>query len=179
MHVPRFPANESFVRFHFAREQSESAICQSKAKTERHEPCGLLSHAKIAGEFTRTDSVLAVHYEPQSRQPLIQANPRFFKNCSSLQRECGALVSAVALPYASLGKVCYLFGVAVRALHLAVRPAKFYHRPVAVLVIREVDDGFLECFYAFHAPNIGHLSRYVKYIVTLDRDRVGWREQDG
>src|SRR5208337_1977026 len=49
VHVPRFPADESFVSFHFAREQSESTICQSKAQTMRHEPCGLLSHAKIAG----------------------------------------------------------------------------------------------------------------------------------
>src|SRR5664279_2454444 len=49
VHVPRFSADKSFVRFHFAREQSESAICQSKAQAVSHKPCSLLSHSKIAG----------------------------------------------------------------------------------------------------------------------------------
>src|ERR1035441_8483754 len=57
VHVARLTADEGFIGFHFAREQSESAICQSKAQTVRHEPCSLLSHAEIAGQFARTDSV--------------------------------------------------------------------------------------------------------------------------
>ena len=37
----------------------------------------------------------------------------------------------------------------MRALHLAVRPAKLYHHLVAVLIIREVDDRLLEVFLCF------------------------------
>jgi len=72
----------------------------------------------------------------------------------------------VALPHAILGEVCDLIGSTARTLNLSVRPAELHHQLVAVVVIGEVDDGFLECVYAVHEPIIGLLAWYVKYIIT-------------
>src|SRR5207245_4496557 len=107
VHVSRFPADESFVRFHFAAQKIESTFGQSEAQTMCHEPCGFLGHSEIAGQFATADSVLAVHHKPQSRKPPVQTERGIFKNGASFQRELRHRMPGVALPYAILGKVGY------------------------------------------------------------------------
>ena len=72
MYVPRFAADESFVRFAFTREQPETAIVQRITETVSHEPSSFLRYSEITSEFTRTDAVFAVNNKPESRKPLIQ-----------------------------------------------------------------------------------------------------------
>jgi len=167
VHVPRLAADEGFISFHFARQQVESTVFQRIAEPMRYEPSSLLCHAKIACQFATTDSVLAVHNKPQCRKPLVQSERRIFKDGSCFQRECRLLVTCVALPHSRLGQVRDLLSATARTVHFPVRPAKLYHQGATVLVIREVNDGLLECIYAFHEPNISLFSRYVKYIITL------------
>jgi hypothetical protein len=169
VHVPRLAADERFVGFDFARQQSESTLSQSEAQTMRHEPSGLLGHAKIAGQFAGAYAILAIHDQPKRGKPLVQAERRFLENRASLEREGWLLVSGVALPYAGLGKVGYFLRSASWAGHFAIGPAKLYHELVAVLVVAEVDDCLLKCLYAVHAVNIRLLPWYVKYIITLNR----------
>jgi len=76
-------------------------------------------------------------------------------------------MSRVALPHAGLHEESDLLRSATWASDLAIGPAKLYHQLAAVIEILEVDDGLLECLYAFHAMNIACLARYVKYIITL------------
>lgn len=57
---------------------------------------------------------------------------------------------AVALPHPRLFEIDEVVGAALRALHDAIGPAKLNHDPLAVLEIREVDYGVLECLEAVH-----------------------------
>ena len=102
VHVASLAADEGFVNFDFSAELAEVLILQGQTNAMEHEPCGLLSYAEIAGEFTTADSVLAVGEQPQSGEPLIEANggilaklPTFTEN-SRLEMMLGALPSATS-----------------------------------------------------------------------------------
>src|ERR1035437_3029665 len=105
-------------------------------------------------QFSRTNPILAVHHEPQSREPLIQAERRFLKECASFQGESWLRVSHVALPHARLCEESHLLSAATWAGNLAIGPAKLYHQLAAVVEVLKVDDGLLKCLYAFHALTI-------------------------
>jgi hypothetical protein len=61
----------------------------------------------------------------------------------------------IALPYPVLGEVGNLLSATARASNLAIWPAQFNHQRVAILVVGEVENGFLECVYAVHEVIIG------------------------
>src|SRR5947208_965728 len=109
-----------------------------------HEPCSLLCHPKITGKLTRADAVFAVHNQPKSRKPLVQAERRVFEYSSSLQRKLWLHMPGVAFPNAILGKICDLIGTTIWTLHNAIRPAQLHHHCLAVFEVCEVDDCVLE-----------------------------------
>ena len=65
-------AMRGLVGFDVAREFLNRAIVERHADAMIEKPCGLLSDPQIASDFARTDSVLAVHDEPQRSKPLIE-----------------------------------------------------------------------------------------------------------
>src|SRR4051794_38354419 len=104
-------------------------------------------------DFVAADSVLAVHDEPNSGEPLVQTDGGVLENGSSFQAEAGPVMFSVALPYAGIGKVGDMLGTAVRTTHRAVRPAKLHHELFAVLVFCEVEDCGLKGAGRFHEPS--------------------------
>src|SRR5579863_582046 len=133
VHVAGLAADESLIRFTLAGQKIESARLQGIAETVSHEPCRLLGYSEVAGQFTRTDAVLAVDHEPQSGKPLFQRYWRILKNGSSFQREFRLWMAAVAFPDAILGKVGHFLRAAVRAFNLAIGPAQKHHQGFAIL----------------------------------------------
>jgi len=71
MHVPRFAADESFVRFDFTGELIGSRHSESNADSMIHEPSGFLSDTNGPMNLVGTDAVLAVHDLPHGKQPLV------------------------------------------------------------------------------------------------------------
>jgi len=132
----------------------------------KHEPCGLLGNAKSSVDLVGTDAVFAVEQHPDSGKPLFKSNRGVLENGSGLQRECRAGVARVALPHATLCKVCDLFGSARRTLHLPVRPAEINHELSAMLEIREVDYRVSEGGVVAHKPSMRLKSWDVNYIIA-------------
>src|SRR5581483_11615746 len=102
MHVACFAADIGFIYFDaftIATEfGTEELILQSKTNAMQHEPCALLSNAKVACNFVAADSVLAVSQHPSCGQPLIQTNRRIFVDGSNLYGEFALRMMASALP---------------------------------------------------------------------------------
>ena len=111
-----------------------------------HEPRGFLRDFQIAGDLVTADAVLAVHNEPHSAEPFIEADRRILENRSNLERKLAARMRVGATPDASARHISDLFGLTIRALHLVVRPANFDHEFLAVLEIAEINDRALKRF---------------------------------
>src|SRR5437660_865519 len=120
----------------------------------QHEPCAFLCHSQSAMEFVATDSVFAVHYKPDSREPLFKGNRRILKHCPYLEREFLLGVISIAAVQAGLCQICYFVGIAARAADNFIQPANGDHELAAVLVIAEVLDCRLKCLGCFHAPRL-------------------------
>ena len=102
----------------------------------------------------RTNAVLAVVQQPAGRQPLFERNRRILKERADLERELTARMLVLTVPEACILEVAYISGPAVRATHLAIRPAGLDHKLLAAVEVAEVDDCFAQCLYVFHAPNV-------------------------
>src|SRR5580704_1180389 len=80
MHVSRLAADHGFVRLNRAAGSADLSACgfilHCKANPVEHKPCSLLGNAKIAGDLTTTNSVLAPGEQPDNRQPLFQTERR-------------------------------------------------------------------------------------------------------
>lgn len=108
-----------------------------KPDSMEHEPCGFLGHAKGAGNFIGTDSVLAVGNQPHGREPDLKGDRRILENCSHAQGKLGALMLALALPHAGLLQIGNIIGIALRAANHAIQASSFDHKPAAIVVIAE------------------------------------------
>ena len=65
----------------------------------KHEPSCFLSNAERPRQFARANAVLCVHDQPSSRQPLVQAQRRIFKDRSDLHAEL--LFASATIPDAA------------------------------------------------------------------------------
>src|SRR5208282_5002598 len=158
VHVPRCPADESFVHFDFfptTADFQERTILHRKANPVQHKPCRLLSDAESSAHFIGTDSVFAVGNHPHGNEPLVEGKRGILKDCSDLGRELPFRVDALALPLTLSGEESGVFPPAGRTFN-AIRPAQTDHELEAVVGVREVDDCLLECFGLFH---VSHLSQ--------------------
>jgi hypothetical protein len=150
MHVAGFAADHALIHFYFAAQLAAAFILHGKTDAVEHEPCGFLSYADGAVEFPRANPVLVVDDHPGSGKPLVQSERRILEDSASLQAELRAVVLAVALPNARLFKIGNMVGVATRAAHNAIRPAKRYHELAAVLEVFEEDNRFSKSVSQFH-----------------------------
>jgi len=75
VHVSSFPADESFVNLYLAAHlATEYIVLQGETNAVKHEPCGFLGNAQIAGEFAGANAALAVGQHPERGEPFIKAN---------------------------------------------------------------------------------------------------------
>src|ERR1035438_9239217 len=158
MHVPRFAADESFVRFHFgagATHLHEGLGLYCKANTVHHEPRRFLSDAEVAPDFVTADAVLAIDQEPYGGEPFFQRKRRILKNRADLERELLAWVWTVAAVYLGVLEVCHLVRSTLGTADLAIGPTDGDHELATVFEVAEELDGLLEGFWAFGDPYKG------------------------
>src|SRR6266436_3429225 len=123
----RDTANESFVRFDLAAEFAGTLPLHGESAALEHEPGGLLSDADAAVNFPGANAVLGVHKQPHHGEPLLKAERRVLENGTSLERELTLRMKLVASPHAGILQIGNRVGTALRASHLAVRPARLDH----------------------------------------------------
>jgi len=160
VHVPRFAADEGFVRFAFAFHHFNAAIVQGKPDAVIQKPCRLLCDSQSAVHLPRTVTVLAVAEHPHHRKPLVQAQRGRFKDGAGLRGELAALMVIPALPAVILGLPENILGAAPWTGD-AIRPAAHYEVFTAAVGIREIDNRFLKgdgLFDVFHAQNLSRKS---------------------
>jgi len=162
-----FSADEGFVDFDFASEQSAVLPLKRKPNTMKHKPCGLLGNADGPVKFPRGHSVFAVAEHPNGRKPLIQTERGIFKNGPSLQGELPFGVMAGALPLILILKEADALVTAGRTGD-TLRPPASHHVSHAVFGFREVEYRFLKGpWFVFHASTIRQKRGFVKYIFTI------------
>ena len=151
MHVAGFAPDESLVRFDVAGKLLKRSFMDSHTNAVIHEPSRLLRDSESASGFSRANTILAIDDHPERDQPFINQDRRLFHHGSGLHGELGVIVFSVALPDPLFFDPEYLLGIAARALHYAIGPAKLVDNEVfAVLELGEVDDCFLQGLWRFH-----------------------------
>src|SRR5260370_18025477 len=98
VHVPGFAADEFLIRFALTGKFLTVTHAQRETNSVVPEPCGLLSDADDAMNFPRTDSVLAIHDLPHSRQPSVQAYWRVLKDRAGFQCELRRVMLLATVP---------------------------------------------------------------------------------
>lgn len=150
MHVAGLAADHAFIYFNVTGQLAALFVLHSQTDAMEHEPGGLLSNAKSAMEFPRTNPVLVIDDHPDGRKPLIQTERAFLKDSPSLETELWAFVLGVTLPNAGFLQILHMPRAAARTNYFAVWPAQFDHEFVAVLVILKEGDGLNQSASKFH-----------------------------
>ena len=151
VHIPRFAADESFVHFDMTAQFAKGFILQSQTNAMQHEPCSLLGNAEIAGEFARTDAILAIREQPKSGKPFVKADGGVLAETAYLDREFALGVMLRALPSPALRiESADAIGAAHGANDFAVRPAFRSQVVNAVVLIREINDCVLQACRFVH-----------------------------
>src|SRR5205085_11441040 len=102
--------------------------------------------AKRAMYFVRANAVLAIGNHPNGSKPLVQTERRVFKDSSDFDAKLSARVRALALPFILRGKERHVFAATGRTDN-AIRPTARGQVVKAVLLIGEVNNRLLECFW--------------------------------
>jgi len=179
VHESSGTADESFVYFDLAAVPAKfqnRTILHCKPDTMEHKPSGLLSDAKSAANFVRTDSVFAVRNHPNGDKPLVERQRGILHDGSNLDRELPMGMDALALPLPLILEEHGILTVTGRAEHDAIRPAKLDHELEAVVGVSEVNDGLLECLGLGahgvpHKPN-STLARLICQVYCCQNKRV-------
>jgi len=148
-------ADKAFVHFHFASKLLKGSALHCCTDPVKHEPCGLLSNAKVTGKLAGAYTILAITDQPNRGEPLIKADRRIFKDGSDLGAKLLFGVLGLALPYLTSSQQRD-FSASARGASYAVGPAERYGRPYAVGRIREVANRFVKRgrYVRVHAQNI-------------------------
>src|SRR6266516_3332283 len=156
VHVPRLAADESFVNFDLAAKLGEGSGLHSLAYSVKQEPCALLSNAEGAVNLVGTNAVLRVHYQHDSRQPLIQTDRAIFHDGAKLDAE--VLFAALAYPDATGFNKRVPVVTTARASDNAIRPTDRNHATERGIRVGKVDDCSLEslwkCVVVLHGRSI-------------------------
>ena len=151
VHVPRFSANEGFVRFDFAVQFApEVLVLHREPDAVKHEPRRLLSNLYVSRDLVATDTVLAVSDHPHRHEPLVQRNGRVLHDGANFDGELALGMMRTALPQAAIRIEFHLVRPARRTGDLAIGPAPEGEIVNAVIGIREENDGFLEALWFGH-----------------------------
>ena len=159
MHEAGKSTDHGFVGFDWAvtAEFLEAPALHGFADAVQHEPCGLLSHVQIAGDFVATHSVLAIDYQPHGDQPLVEAEWAILEDRTDLDRELATVMGLAAFPQAARGQETHFLSAANRARN-AVGPAEFSQQAERAVRIGEVADRFHQglgpCDSFVHAPKM-------------------------
>ncbi len=181
MHIPRLAADEGFIHFDVASVPADlhkRAGLHSKANPVEHEPSGFLGDTESAGHFVRTNSVLAVGYHPDRHKPFIQRQRRIFKDSPDLDAELPMVVDALALPLALIRQEAGVLPATNWASD-PIGPTHLGDQAQAVIGIREVEDGLLECSWLSHGvphtqnTTTSRLICQVYYCQDLTRESPG------
>jgi hypothetical protein len=173
VHVPRFAADESFVRFNFATEfRAKVLVLHGQPNPMQHEPCRLLINSHVLGNLATADAVLAVKDHPHGGEPLVQRDRGVLHDGPDLDGELAFGMVFWTLPSTPLGVKTDLLGPATGTNDLAVRPSPYRQVINAVIRIREVKNCLLEALWfvahnVLHEPNIAKFNGRVKSIITL------------
>ena len=144
MHVAGLPADEGLVNLDFARKLfQERASLHSLPNPVHHKPCCLLRHAKSAGDFIGTDSVLVICNRPCGSKPLVQAERRILKDSPDLDGELPVMVDALALPLALIGKKTDI-GTSASRTDYASGPSASHKISKAAVGVAEIDNRLLQ-----------------------------------
>jgi len=160
VHVASLPTDEGFIGFNsaaVAAQLQKRTALHSLADSVEHEPCSLLSDTQRAGTLAGANAVLCSADEPDSREPLFQAERRVFEDGSHLGCELPLRVAALALPFLLRRQIGHILAATARALN-AVWPAMRRHVSQTILSVCEVNDGILECLRFSHTSIIGNLT---------------------
>jgi CheY-like chemotaxis protein len=153
VHVPRFSADEGFIRLDFATKfASEVLILHCQADAMQHKPSRLLSDLHVSRNLVTADTVLAVGDHPHRHEPLIQSDCRILHDGSDLDGKLALGVVGTALPEPTIRIEFNLVRSARRTDDLAIGPAPEGEIVNAVIGIREVNDCFLEALWFAHSP---------------------------
>jgi hypothetical protein len=168
VHVPRFTAYKSFVRFTLTREQVlERSLMKSETDTMVEKPSRLLSDPKCAMNLITADSVLAANNEPHRHQPFVQSDRRVLHDCAGLTGELAHVMLCAALPAVVLRKEHNLLASATRAGD-AIGPASRYEVRTAVVRIGKIEDRFLKRFrFLSNASSVPDLPGFIKSVSTV------------
>jgi hypothetical protein len=179
MHEARESADESLVRFDWTApaEFREGAALHREADAVKHEPSGFLADFQIASQFARTDSVLAITDQPNSRKPFCQRQRRVLEDRSNLHAKLTAGMFLAALPAPLVGEIMDLSAVANGASYDAIRPtARDHVRDAAILigiVTDRINQGVGSVIVRVHALNLVQGRGLVKSIFAQIRGLCG------
>ena len=161
VHVAGLAADESLVKLHLSADLHNATTLQREPDALKHEPSGFLSHTERACQFTRTDSVLGAGKQPNGRPPFSERDRGVLENGSDLHGELFPGRAVLALPQLAGADEIDSGGIATRATHYAVRPAKPHHESKSVIFVTEVLNravqGFREVIFSFHANSFAQL----------------------
>jgi len=111
----------------------------------KQKPRGFLGDTKRACDFATADSVLGVLEHPNCRKPLFETDGRVLHDGSDLDGKLPPWMASAALPTQLIFEEAYAGTPATRADHTFLPFGTAGHEVVkTVLLIREVNDGFLE-----------------------------------
>src|SRR6266481_819391 len=151
VHVPRFAADESFVRFALATEfAAEEIILHCKANPMQHEPSRLLGNPNVTSNLITADSIFAIGDQPSCREPFVQTDSGVFHDSSNLNGEFSFCMMLSASPSASFWIKLCIIQSATWAYGDPIFPAPDSKVINAVIRIREVNNGFLQAFRFGH-----------------------------
>jgi hypothetical protein len=144
VHVSRKATNKGFVNFNFARKLLKRSGLHRLADSMKQEPRAFLSDANAPVNLTRANAVLGVNDQPNSSQPLVEADRAILHDGSQLDAKM--LFASLANPNAaSLNK---RVRVAITAgASDAIRPADRNHAAKRGVWIGEVTDCLNKCFW--------------------------------
>src|SRR5205814_1864042 len=100
-----------------------------------------------ARQFVGANPVLGIGDQPQGGKPLLERQRRVLKQSADLQRELRFGVLRVALPPLLSGEIDDVIATAGRATDNTIRPSHRDDGLMAVLIVREKQDCFLESLW--------------------------------
>jgi hypothetical protein len=172
VHVFSLAADIGFIGFHIAGEFFKRALLHGVSNPMKDKPSGFLSHTKRAPDLVRTNPVLGIGNHPNGAKPFIQTERAILEDGSRLDGELLFTFLVFALPQVASFHVVQILTSALRAGD-ALRPTKVNDEINSLLLIGEIYDCLLQCFWFF--VHVGYfLSVFsisptffcVKYIVT-------------
>ena len=157
VHRLRLGADEGLVNLNrttiLAAQLVPVALAERQPYAVKHKPCGLLSHCEVAGYFVATDTILAVHDQPDGGEPLVQREWRILEHAASLHGELLMAIAVHALPDSASAEVRNFTAPTVRT-HDTIKPAHRRNKVHAHVNVGEVSGSLQETrgeLFAFHS----------------------------